>query len=188
MSKAFHNSIDENNKTFCQYIVSHFTRNSSTVPKTLNANPLAFSKSNDNKLNLPNNNKKLYAQASKISIKDIIHIKDVFPTISPKKIIEINNIINKSGIVKLKTKMTTKEPSRKQVVISISEDNVKIIGSNTNFHINSINKLLKKANLNMIADFIYIEKLSIIITTNQVTSSHNISIIKNILKESENIN
>ena len=84
----------------------------------------------------------------------------------PITIIKINNIINKSGTVKSETKMTTKEPSRKQVVISISEDNVKIIESNTNFHINSINKLLKKANLNMIADFIHIEKLSIIITTN----------------------
>jgi len=92
----------------------------------------------------------------------------------PKKIVEINNIINKLGTVKPKTKMITKEPSRKQVIISMSEDNVKIIGSNTNFHINSINKLLKKANLNMIVDFIDTEKLSIIITTNQVTSSHNI--------------
>ena len=98
----------------------------------------------------------------------------MFPTILLKKIVEINNIINKLGTVKPKTKMTTKEPSRKQVIIFMSEDNVKIIGSNTNFHINFINKSVKKANLNMIVDFIDIEKLLIIITTNQVTSSHNI--------------
>ena len=116
-----------------------------------------------------------------------IHIKDMFLTTSPKKIAEIN-IINKSGIVKPKTKMTTKGSSRKQVVIPMSEDNVKIIGSNTNFHINSINKSLKEANSNMIVDFIYIEKLSIIITTNQVAFSHDMSIIKNVLKESKNIN
>ena len=116
-----------------------------------------------------------------------IHIKDMFLTTSPKKIAEIN-IINKSGIVKPKTKMTTKEPSRKQVIIFKSKDNVKIIGSNTNFHINSINKSLKEANSNMIVDFMHIEKSSIIITTNQVASSHDMSIIKNILKEFENIN
>ena len=84
--------------------------------------------------------------------------------------------------------MTTKEPSRKQVIIFKSKDNVKIIGSNTNFHINSINKSLKEANSNMIVDFMHIEKSSIIITTNQVASSHDMSIIKNILKEFENIN
>ena len=98
----------------------------------------------------------------------------MFLTISLKKIVEINNIINKLGTVKPKTKMTTKEPSRKQVIIFMSKDNIKIIGSNINFHINSINKSLKKANLNMIVDFINTEKLLIIITTNQVTSSHNI--------------
>ena len=98
----------------------------------------------------------------------------MFLTISLKKIVEINNIINKLGTVKPKTKMTTKEPSRKQVIIFMSKDNIKIIRSNINFHINSINKSLKKANLNMIVDFINTEKLLIIITTNQVTSSHNI--------------
>jgi len=112
----------------------------------------------------------------------------MFSTILLKNIIEINDIINKSGTVKPKTKMTTKEPSRKQVVIPISEDNVKIIRSNANFYINSVNKLLKEANSNIIVDFIHIEKLSIIITTNQIASSHDMSIIKNILKESENIN
>jgi len=111
----------------------------------------------------------------------------MFPTISPKKIVEIN-IINKSGTVKPKTKMTTKEPLRKQVIIPMSEDNVKIIESSAKFHINSINKLLKETNSNMIADFIHKEKSSIIITTNQVVSSNDMSIIKNVLKESENIN
>jgi len=161
-------------------MASCFTRNSPTISKTPNTN--------NNKLILLNNNKKSYVQTSKISIKDIIHIKNMFSTILLKNIIEINNIINKSGIVKPKTKMTTKESSRKQVIILISEDNVKIIRSNANFYINSVDKLLKETNSNIIVDFIHIEKLSIIITTNQIASSHDMSIIKNILKESENIN
>ena len=161
-------------------MASCFTRNSPTISKTPNTN--------NNKLILLNNNKKSYVQTSKISIKDIIHIKNMFSTILLKNIIEINNIINKSGIVKPKTKMTTKESSRKQVIILISEDNVKIIRSNANFYINSVDKLLKETNSNIIVDFIHIEKLSIVITTNQIASSHDMSIIKNILKESENIN
>ena len=57
--------------------------------------------------------KKSYAQASKISIKDIVHIKNIFLTLTSKKIIEVNNIINKSSTVKYKIKMTTKEPLKK---------------------------------------------------------------------------
>ena len=85
--------------------------------------------------------------------------------------IEINNMI-------------TKRPSRKQIVILISKDNTKIIGSNTNFHINFINRFLKEVNSNMLADFIYTEKLFIIITINQVVFSQDISIIEKNLRTS----
>ena len=79
-------------------------------------------------------------------MKDIIHIKEVFPTASSKKFVEINNIINKSGLVKPKVDMTTKKLS-----------------------IKSINRSLQEANLNILADFICLGKLGIIITINQVT-------------------
>jgi len=79
-------------------------------------------------------------------VKDIIHIKEVFPTASSKKFVEINNIINKSGLVKPKVDMTTKKLS-----------------------IKSINRSLQEANLNILADFICLGKLGIIITINQVT-------------------
>jgi len=99
-------------------------------------------KLNISKLTDPINNKKLYVQTSKTSVEDIIHIKKVFPTASSKKIVEINNIINKLGSVKLKVNMTTKGSSRKQVFIPMSEDNAKVIGSNASFHIKSINRFL----------------------------------------------
>jgi len=121
----------------------------------------------------------------KTSVENIIHIKEVFPTASPKKIVEI--IINKSGSVKQKVNMTTKGPSRKQVFISMSENNTKVIRSNTSSHIKSINRSLQEANLNILADFIYLEKLGIIIT-NQVASAQDMSIIEDTLKNSENIN
>jgi len=112
----------------------------------------------------------------------------MFLTAFPKKIIEISNIINKSSLVRSKVNMTTRELSREQVIISMSKSNANIIGSNTNFYINFINRHFKDANSNTSADFIHVEKIGIIITTNQVASVQDISIIEKVLKESENIN
>jgi len=136
---------------------------------------------------MTSSNKELYAQASKISIEDVICIKDMFPTASPKKIVEINNIINKSISVKPKIKMTMKGPSRKQVIVLMSKTNAKIIGSNASFHIKFNNRCLKETNSNTLADFIYMEKVGIIVTTNQAVSVQDIGIIEKILKEAENI-
>jgi len=102
--------------------------------------------------------------------------------------VEINNIINKSNLVKLKIKMTMKGPSRKQVIVLMSKNNAKIIGSNTSFHIKSINRYLKETNSNTLANFICMEKVGIIMTTNQAASVQDTGIIKKILKEAKNIN
>ena len=48
----------------------------------------------------------------------------------------------------------------------MSKINADIIGSNASFHINSINRHFKETNLNTLADFIHVEKVGIIITTN----------------------
>ena len=84
--------------------------------------------------------------------------------------------------------MTTKWPLRKQVIIPMSKNNAKIIRSNTNFHIKSINRYLKETNSSTSADFIHMEKVGIIMTTNQAASVQDIGIINKILKEAENIN
>ena len=76
------------------------------IPKSNSLiNPVKLNKSKLTKLTY----KKLYVQTSKINIEDIIYIKDFFPTLSPRKIKEISNIIHKSNIAKPKLKMTTKE-------------------------------------------------------------------------------
>jgi len=56
--------------------------------------------------------KKLYSQVSKSNINNIIKIKNTFPKLPTKKIVKVNNIVNKSGLVKLKKKMTIKGPLR----------------------------------------------------------------------------
>ena len=86
------------------------------------------------------------------------------------------------------TNMITKRPLRKQIFIPINKNNTKVIGSNASSYIKSINKYFQEANLNILADFIHLEKLDIIITTNQVASVHDMSIIEDILKNLENIN
>lgn len=76
----------------------------------------------------------------------------MFLTTSSKKIADINNIINKSSLIKSKINMFTKRSSRKQVIVPISESNTNIIGSNASFHINSINRYIKETNLNTLAN------------------------------------
>jgi len=169
---------------FHQYVSLCFTPVIPKAPKSTLSPDLAIS----NKYKpMTSSNKELYAQASKISIEDVICIKDMFPTASPKEIVEINNIINKSISVKPKIKMTMKGPSRKQVIVLMSKNNAKIIGSNASFHIKFINRCLKETNSNTLADFICMEKVSIIVTTNQAVSVQDIDIIEKILKEAKKI-
>jgi len=165
---------------FHQCMSLYFIRNFLTVSKLSKSNPPPnLLKSNNSKLTLFVNNKKLYTQALIISIEHIIHIKNIFLTVSLRKIIEINNIINKSKPVKPKINMTIKVPSRKQVIIPISKSSTAIIRRNPNFHINSINRCFKENNSNTSANFIHIEKCGIIITTNQAASVQDIRVLLN---------
>ena len=91
-------------------------------------------------------------------------------------------------MVKPKIKMTTKGPSRKQIVILMSKENTNIIRSNPNFHINNINRHLKDANSKILANFICVDKVSIIITTNSTVLAQDMRTIENAIKNSDKIN
>jgi len=102
-----------------------------------------------------NNNKNSYAHTLKSNVENIICIKDAFLKLSTKKVIKINNIINnKIGQTKPKINITTKDLLRKQIIISMSENNSEVISNFTNFHISNINRYLKKTKSNIITDFI----------------------------------
>ena len=62
-----------------------------------------------------NNSGKSYTQASKLSINtlEVLKIKETFPSLSAKKIDQVNNIVNGQPKPKLHIKMMTKGPSRK---------------------------------------------------------------------------
>ena len=84
--------------------------------------------------------------------------------------------------------MTTKGPSRKQVIILMNLNNSNIIESNASFHINDINRHLKDANSNNLADFICIDRVGIIVTTRFTTSEQDMRTIEKAIKNSKKIN
>jgi len=98
----------------------------------------------------PSNNKskdrlksnKSYAQASKntVSTAKVLKIKKTFPTLNAEKINQVNNIVNGSFKPKPRIQTTTKGPSRKQVIIPMSKDNVDAFIKNSLLHILSMNQ------------------------------------------------
>jgi len=126
---------------------------------------------------------KSFTQATKGNAVDILKVKETFPKLAPSKIIKIHNItqgINHKACPKLN--MTTKGPSRKQVIIPMSQDNSNIVTSCADEHIFNINRLLKSTKSNVIADFIQSDGTGIIITTNQVALASDMNIMENYIK------
>jgi len=72
------------------------------------------------------NSGKSYTQASKtlVNTSEVLKIKEMFPSLNAQKIDQVNNIINGQSKPKPHIKMTTKGPSRKQIIISMSSDNI----------------------------------------------------------------
>ena len=70
--------------------------------------------------------KPTYIQALSNNINDIIKIKESFPKLSTNKVSKIHKVINKTEQKrKYKLNMITKGPSRKQIIIPMSSNNVK---------------------------------------------------------------
>ena len=84
-----------------------------------------------------------YAQAT-LSPLNILKIKEVFPTLLNKKILEIYDAtfpkLNNKG---KKIQSTTKGPSRKQAIVPVFSNLIETIMGDANTHIFQINNLLK---------------------------------------------
>jgi len=114
--------------------------------------------------NKPSNNKskdgpkpsKSYVQASKptVSTAEVLKIKKMLPALSAEKIDQVNNIVNRSSKPKPRIQMTTKGPSRKQVIIPMSKENVESFIKNSSFHVSSMNKQLQNAKTKILIDYI----------------------------------
>ena len=132
-------------------------------------------------------NKQLYAQTLSTNIKEIFKIKDLFSKLSSKKIKEIRKTINEPRKKKLHINMTTKGPSKRQVIIPMGNDNISKFISSSGEHIANINRELKNIKLDVLADFVCTDYHRLIITTNKVTTMSNLSIIERYIKNVNNV-
>ena len=136
--------------------------------------------------------KKSYAQASKSNlskVKDILRVKEAFPSLLADKVGKILKVKNSSeGKKKPKLNMMMRDPSRKEVIIPITKSNTELIMNSAHKQITNINEHLKNSNSDIIADFICLSNNGVIITTNHPANATKLSRIENFLKKINNIN
>ena len=130
------------------------------------------------------NLEKMYAQASKSisNTKEVLKIKNTFPSLQVKKIKNIQKIINSGSKSKLCINMTTKGPSRKQVIVLINSENIKKFIDKSSSHVSNLNKALKNIKLEIIVNFIRLDSIGIIIVTNNVMSASDLQTIETYIK------
>jgi len=122
---------------------------------------------------------KLYTQASEqtASTSEVLKIKESFLALNANQINQVNNIIKGNPKPKPHIQMTTKGPSRKQVIVPISNNNNNSFIKSSTFHIANINRLLRNAKSDVAVDFIRSDPISIVIVTNKITSLSDLQII-----------
>ena len=119
---------------------------------------------------------------------DVLKIKEAFPALNAKKINQVNNIIKGNSKLKPKIQMTTKGPSRKQVIISISKNNIDAFMKNSSLHTANINRQLCNAKSEVLTDYIQADPLGITIITSKVCQQSDLLIINQYVKNSNNVN
>ena len=120
-------------------------------------------------------------------VRETFKIKKMFPNLQNKKIENIQNIISSKTKSKLKLNMTTKEPSRKQVIISMNVANARNLIKDSSLHMSNINRALKNIKLEIMADFICSENRRVVIITNKVAGTLNLQTIERYVKNISNI-
>ena len=84
--------------------------------------------------------------------------------------------------------MTTKGPSRKQVIIPMAKSNAELIVILAHQHIANINKCLKNIKSDIIADFIWVTNERVSITINKLANPSDLTTVKKYIKSISNIN
>jgi len=206
--KTFHNKIKEefttsvpiapsNRKSTC--LSPAKPTESSNIPPPLNS--VSSSKgdfsaknkgkkpSNNNSFNKPFGPMHSYTQVSSTSnVREILKLKENFPKLSDKKIKQIHKTVNNSNAPsKPYINMTTKGPSRKQIIIPMGSDNSKKFLSTSGDHVTNINHALKGIKSDVIVDFIRSDYRSLIIISNKVAAPSDISIINKYVKNSNDL-
>ena len=136
------------------------------------------------------NSGKSYVQASKtlVNTLDVLKIKEMFPSLNAHKIDQVNNIVNGSNSTKLHIRMTTKGPSCKQVIISMSGKNISSFMKDLSLHIANLNRSLCNIKSEVLVDYIQSDNSGIMVITNKVAQQSDLAIIDNYVKNSNDIN
>ena len=160
---------------------------STKTPKEVNEISKFFKSSKS--VNSAANKFKSYTQASRqnVSIADVIKIKETFLSVGAKVIDQINNIIKRPSKPKPRIQMTTKGPSRKQVIIPMVKDNIDRFIKNSLIHVANPNRNLRNAKSKVLVDFIHSNPLGITVVTNKVLLNSNLLIFEKYVKNLENI-
>ena len=123
-----------------------------------------------------------YAQATN-SVTSILKIKEAFPALPDKKILEIHNaVFPKPDNKGQKIQHTTKGLSRKQAIVLTSNKIKDIIMEEANTHIFQISMLLKNIKSATRAEFICSCPGGVFINTNSVPNSSNLNTMEKYLK------
>ena len=77
----------------------------------------------------------------------------------------------------------TKRPLRKEVIVPMVKANTELIINSAHIHISNINKCLKISKSDIVADFIHLTNNEIIITTNKLANTLDLSTIEKFLKK-----
>ena len=148
--------------------------------------PSAKSKNKDGN----NSPARSYAQATKTNANtsEVLKIKETFPALNAKKIDQVNSIVN--GILKPKPRIQTitKRPSRKQVIIPMSKENINAFMQNSSLHVANINRQPCNAKSEVLVDYIRSETLGVTIITSKVSKQSDLLIIDQYVKNSNDIN
>jgi len=133
---------------------------------------------------------KSYAQASKqsASTSEVLKIKKSFPALNTKQINQVNNIVKGNQKPKPHIQMTTKELSRKQIIVPMSNDNNNAFMKNSVAHIANINRLLRNTKSEVAVDYIRSNPIGLSIVTNKIALQSDLQIISQYVKKSEDIN
>ena len=83
--------------------------------------------------------------------------------------------------------MTTKRPSHKQVIVSMSIDNTNKFVKESCIYITNINRTLKNIKSDVMADFIHIENKGVVISINKIVSLLDLQSIKKYIKNTHYI-
>jgi len=105
-----------------------------------------------------------------------------------QKIDQVNSIVNGQNKPRPWIRMTTKGPLRKQVIISMNEENISSFMKNSSLHVANINRNLWNAKSDILVDYLRSENSSITVITNKVVQQSDMSIIDNYVKNSNDIN